>query len=153
MSPQGDEGQNPAPRLLFLQQFIFPLAKALKECFAVDGFHPATLQVIIAAVEHFARLCKLVEISGNNILNQFTRGASGFGCQFVEFGLQVGGEVYFHGFRVSESFHSGKCCHCSPTLPLAASSISPKMSNCLTLPAERSCPRLPARPRTPRTTC
>lgn len=110
MSPQGDEGQIPAPRLLFLQQFIFPLAKALKECFAVDGFHPAAFQVVIAAVKHFAGLCKFIEICQNNVLN-------------------------------------------SPALSRAAFLISPKMSNCSTLPAERSCPRRPARRRKPRLTC
>src|SRR5208337_5446879 len=75
---------------------------------AVSGFYPAAFQVIIAAVEHFARLCEFVEVSGNDIFYQFTGGTSGFGCELIELGLQVGGEMYFHGFSVRERIGWGK---------------------------------------------
>jgi hypothetical protein len=51
-----DEGESPAPllRRMLLEQFVLTAAKAFKKIFVVDGLHPATFQVIAAAVEHLA---------------------------------------------------------------------------------------------------
>src|SRR5215471_7029339 len=85
---RGDEGQSPVRRSfrqMFIEQFVFTAAEALKELFAVDGLHLAAFQVVIPAVEHFARLRKLLQIAKHGVLNQLTRGAAGFRCQPVKF--------------------------------------------------------------------
>jgi hypothetical protein len=97
---EGVKVESPCHSLSSVQQFVFPLPKVLEELLTVDGFHLACFQVIVAAVEHFARLGKFIEISGNDILHQFAKGASGFGCQPVELRLELRGKVYFHYFSV-----------------------------------------------------
>ncbi len=75
--------------MLFEQVFL-AAAQGLKELLAVDWLPLATLQVVVPAIKHFPRLDKLVKIFGNNIFNQFARGAPGIDCQLVELGLYIG---------------------------------------------------------------
>jgi hypothetical protein len=84
-----------------LQDFIFLLAKARKEGFAVDGLHPSAFQIVIAAVEHFPHLRKRGDISGQGILDQPLRRKSGFHDPLIYLGLQLGRQLNFHGFRVA----------------------------------------------------
>ena len=97
--PQGDEGQNPAPGSLLVQQFIFTFAKALEECLAVDGLHPAALHVVVTVVEHFARFRKLCDASGHGVLQQLVGRTSGFDYELVNPGLQIRGEMSFHALQ------------------------------------------------------
>jgi hypothetical protein len=92
--------ETPCHSLSSVQQFVFPLPKVLEEPLAVDGFHLAVLQVIVAAVKHLARLREFFEVSGNDILHQFAKRASGFACEPVELRLELRGKVYFHDFSV-----------------------------------------------------
>lgn|GEM_PF-293175 len=62
----------------------------------VDGFHPATLQFVVAAVEHFPRLRELIEISSQCILQELVGSAPALRREIVELLFNVGGEMYFH---------------------------------------------------------
>jgi hypothetical protein len=89
--------QSPAERSFFVQQFIFTFAKALEKCLAINRLDLAAFQIVIAAVEHFACLRKLGHIPGQCIFEQLVGRTSSFDDQLVNLGLQLGGEMYFHG--------------------------------------------------------
>jgi hypothetical protein len=46
---------------------------------AGNGFYPAAFQVVIPAIEHFARLRMLCDLDGHGVLQQLVGWASGFG--------------------------------------------------------------------------
>src|SRR5271170_7686640 len=77
-----------------------------------NRFYPAAFQVVIAAVEHFARVGQFLEIASHGVLNQLVWAASGFGYPTVELRLQIGvGEVYVHdiqGTRKPETWQDRK---------------------------------------------
>lgn len=97
---EGVKVESPCHGLSSVQKFVFPLPKVLEELLTVDGFDLAGFQVIVSAVEHFARLGKFVEVTGNDILHQFAERAPGFACQPIELRLEFRGKVYFHDFSV-----------------------------------------------------
>ena len=68
-------------------RIIFLLAKALKKRLAVNRPHPAAFQVVVAAIEHCARACKVLKISSHGVLNELAHGASGVSRQLVELRL------------------------------------------------------------------
>ena len=92
---EGDGGQNLALQSLLVQQFLFPLTKALKKGFTINGFYLADFQVVIAAVQHLACLDKLGYVTGHGIRNKLLRSTSGFTDQPVNLGLRVRSEVDF----------------------------------------------------------
>ena len=49
-----------------------------------NAFHPAAFQIVIAAVEHFPRFCKLNEISGQSILQKLAGPTSALPCEVIE---------------------------------------------------------------------
>src|SRR5450759_3284525 len=67
---------------------------------APDGFHPAALEIVIAAVECGPDIGQLVNVTGHGILYELVRGASGFRHQSVQLRLHVGREMHFHGVRL-----------------------------------------------------
>jgi len=62
--------------MALFEQLILALAKALKECLAVNGPDPAALDVIVAAVEHLAHLGGLFQIAGEGVLYEIVGGAA-----------------------------------------------------------------------------
>jgi hypothetical protein len=70
---------------------------------AGDWLHSAAFQVVITAIEHFARVHKLGNLSGQSVLKQLVRRTSSLADQLVNLGLQGSGEMYFHGSRVREN--------------------------------------------------
>ena len=52
--------------------------------FAVDGLYPAALDVVVAAVEHFPCLLKLVRIAEHGVLHELVFCAAGFVCEPVK---------------------------------------------------------------------
>jgi hypothetical protein len=69
-APREGEGQSRALRSLLVKQVVFVAAKALKKVLAVNGLYPTAFQVVIPAVEHFACLRKLVDVSTDDILHK-----------------------------------------------------------------------------------
>src|SRR5450759_3352236 len=67
---------------------------------APDGFHPAALEIVIAAVECGPDIGQLVNVTGHGILYELVRGASSFRHQPVQLRLHVGREMHFHGVRL-----------------------------------------------------
>ncbi len=58
--------QNPVRHsfgIALLEQFILTLMQAVKESLAVDRLHSTALNVIVAAIKHFADFCHLCQIS------------------------------------------------------------------------------------------
>jgi len=81
---------------------------------AGDRLHPAAFQVVIAAVEHRARLGKLIEVAFDHILDQFVGGlASALRGEVLELLFGLGGEVDFHEFQGTEKpgLGQGKWCY------------------------------------------
>ena len=67
---------------------------------AGDGLHPSAFQIVIAAVEHFARLRKLGEVSLYDILHKLVTGsAPALGGQVIQLLFRLGGKVYFHALH------------------------------------------------------
>jgi hypothetical protein len=64
--------------------------------FAIDRFHAATLEVVVAAVEHFAGLGELLQISGYCVFDKIVGGAASLGGQFLQPRFGLWPEVYFH---------------------------------------------------------
>src|ERR1700733_9167933 len=62
----------------------------------VDGLRPSALQIVISAVKHLSRLCKLIEIHGQCVLQELVGSASGLCGEIVELLFNFGREVYFH---------------------------------------------------------
>src|ERR1039457_4502581 len=73
---------------------------------AGNGLHSAAFQVVIAAIEHFAGLRKLIEISLYDILHKLVRGsASAPQGDVLELLFRLGGEMDFHQSRLLLSGH------------------------------------------------
>lgn len=66
------------------------LAQAGEGFFAVDGLHLSALDVVIAAVEHFAHLAQLLEVSGHRVLDKLVGGTAGFRYPMINLRLKVG---------------------------------------------------------------
>ncbi len=64
-----------------------------------NRFHPTASQVVIAAVEHFARLRHFLEVPGHGVLNQLVGPASALRGEVLELLFRLGGEMYFHAFK------------------------------------------------------
>ena len=80
--------------------FRFQTGKGL---LAVNGLHPAAFQVVITAVEHFARLRKLRRSTRlRHPARARQRSASALRGEVFEFLFRLGGEVYFHAFKIRE---------------------------------------------------
>src|ERR1035437_10502591 len=68
---------------------------------AGNGAQPAAFRVVIAAVDHFAGLRKLIEVSLYDILHQLVRGsASALQGDVLELLFRLGGEMHFHRSRL-----------------------------------------------------
>ena len=92
---------------MLLEQFILAAAKAFKKFFTIDWLHLAAFQVVIAAVEHFARLRKLIEVSLYDALHKLADGsASALRRKVLELLFRLGCEVYFHTL-----YDTGKAAH------------------------------------------
>jgi hypothetical protein len=74
--------------------------------FPVDRFHVAALEVIVTAVERFAYLGQLLQISGHRVFDEVVGGTAGFGSQLLQSGLGFWPEIYFH----IASLESGASC-------------------------------------------
>ncbi len=70
-----------------------------------NRFHPATFQIVVTAVQHFARFGELGNIPGHCVFKQPGGGISSFDHELVNRGLQVGCEMYFHAFKLRENLH------------------------------------------------
>jgi hypothetical protein len=90
-----------APRL----RFGFPAGKSF---LAVNGFHPAAFQIVIAAVEPVSGRRQFVEICGQRILEKFVSPASALRCQLVELLFNVKGEMHFQGLNLGKNLGCGK---------------------------------------------
>lgn len=63
---------------------VFTLAAEAGECvFTVERLHAAALEVVVAAVERFAYLGQLLQISGHCVFDEIIRGTAGFGGQLL----------------------------------------------------------------------
>jgi hypothetical protein len=89
---QLDEGQNDSRAAA-----VFALgADSIKGFFAVDGLHPAALDLVIAAIESGADLGKLGQVASHGVFDEIVRRAARCGGKFVKPGL---------GFRFEANDH------------------------------------------------
>lgn len=63
---------------------------------AADGLHPAGLQIVITAVQHFTRRRQFIEISGQSVLKQLICRAPGLACPAFLLSLYFRSEIDFH---------------------------------------------------------
>jgi len=75
---------------------------------AGNGLHPATFQVVIAAVQHFARLLNFFEVTGESIEQNVSGTASALDREFVELFFNVGSELHFHVSSLRNNAPDGK---------------------------------------------
>ena len=66
-----------------------------------NRFHPATFQMVVTAIEHFARCCKLRNVSGHCVLSQLFGSISRFDHKLVDPCLQLWVELHFHALQVT----------------------------------------------------
>ena len=85
------------------KEVFFTLAQTFKKGFAVDRFHPAALEIVIAAVQHAAYFCKFVNATGDKVLHQFIGLAPGPGGQIGQFLFKLRREMYFHELRLGRT--------------------------------------------------
>ena len=48
-----------------------------KEVFAVDGLHPAAVEIVVAAIEHATHIGELVDIAGDDVRGKLVSAAPG----------------------------------------------------------------------------
>src|SRR5260370_37855050 len=84
---------------MLLKQLILAAAKAFKKFLAVDGLHPAALEVVVTGVEHLPRLEQLVSVTRHSVLHEVVSPASALCGEVFEFLFRLGSEVYFHALQ------------------------------------------------------
>src|SRR5262249_12023362 len=64
---------------------------------AWNKLYPATLDVVVAPVKHFARFRQLVEHAGHGVLYQPTSRPAALRREFIQLFFNFRGELHFHG--------------------------------------------------------
>ena len=92
----------------FLSNSFFAPPKHFKKFLAVDGLRPAAFRVVIAAVEHFPRLEKLVKVPATASWDKLVRASSALRGEVLELPFHLGREVYFDALKIREKRLSRK---------------------------------------------
>jgi hypothetical protein len=79
-----------------LEQFFLTLPQAFEEGLAVDRLDATALDVVVSAIEHFARLGEFLQISSHRVFDQVVGSTSGFRGEFLQAGFGFGTEMDFH---------------------------------------------------------
>jgi hypothetical protein len=76
---------------------VFTLAPEAGEgFFTIDRFHAPAFEVVVAAVEGFAYLGQLLQISRHGIFDEIIRGTASFGSQLLQTRFGFWPEIYLH---------------------------------------------------------
>jgi hypothetical protein len=79
--------QNPVRHafgIALFEQIILTLAQAVKESLAVDRLHSTALNVIVAAIKHFADFCHFCQIPSQGIFHQVVGRAATLGGELSQ---------------------------------------------------------------------
>jgi hypothetical protein len=95
---------------------VFTLAPETGEgFFTIERLYAPALEVVVAAVERFAYLGQLLQISGHGVFDEVVGGAPGLGGELLQPRFGFWPEVYFH----MASLESGAGCVKNKTATIA----------------------------------